>query len=305
MRLFNILLLWCSILSTSVLADNDSLPHELMYFYYVYKFQWESGVEKTIAVGCAAENHGNICYFEQFVKWLIEDEWPYNPPAADHTTTPGRDQVAAITKKIQSSGRYYLNKLMARFDTREPFPVVLQAVLDAANTALSAGDYEPSSADLAQAIESVQTAQEIRYEKFGGYEDGALQRDVGQAYDYVASDGKANYDWPKTMENIDDAVYDGKITEEQGQGFKDAILEFSQNIDARIFPDPTEDPREITRRRTILEHLRNIRMMGTTINQLNDHVVAESSSSGDSLRAPSHCASDDLEFALSDGSSSA
>lgn len=305
MKLFNILLLWCSVLSTCVLADNNSLPHELMYFYYVYKFQWESKVEKTIAVGCAARNNGNMCYFDDFVEWLIEDSWPYNPPAADHTTTPGKNQVAAITQKIPSSARYNLNRLLPRFETRQPFPVVLEAVLNAANTALSVDDYEPSSADLTQAIESVQHAQEIRYEKYGGFEDSALQRDVGQAaYEYVVSDGKANYDWPKTMENIDDAVYDGKITEEQGERFKDAILNFSQNIEARIFIEPTDDPATTVFRRTVLEHLNNVRVMGTTIDQLNDHVVAESSSSGDSLRAPSHCGSDDIEFAFSDGSSS-
>lgn len=45
-------------------------------------------------------------------------------------------------------------------------------------------------------------------------------------------------------------------------------------------------------------------MMGTTINELNNHVVAESSESGNSLRAPSHCGSDNFEFAFSNASSS-
>ncbi|KAJ5211433.1 uncharacterized protein N7498_003079 [Penicillium cinerascens] len=306
MRLFNLLLLWCSVLSTYVLANNRSLPYELIYFYYAYKFQWESGVERTIAVGCApSSNKGDMCYFDQFVKHLIEDNWPYNPPTADHTTTPGKDQVAAITQKITSSGRYYLKQLMAQFSHEMPFTVVLETILDAANTALNVEKYKPSNADIKQAIKSVQTAQSERYETYAGIEDEALQMTIpAAAYDYVSSDGKANYDWYETLEDIDKAVYAEKITNAQGEEFKAAILDFSQNIDARIFPTPTDDEIELIKRQGILEHLRNIRVMGTTVNELNNHVVAESAASGDSPRAPSYCGSDDVEFAFSDGSNS-
>ncbi|PWY88959.1 hypothetical protein BO70DRAFT_350219 [Aspergillus heteromorphus CBS 117.55] len=302
MKLFNILLLWSSVLFTHVLADNTSIAYELIYFYYVYKFQWESGADKTIAVGCsAAYGTEEMCYFDEFAKYLIANGWPYSPTTDDHTKTPTASQATALNKDIPHSARFSLTKLMAAFSSEKAMTIVLERVLDAANTALDVEGYEPAKADLKQAIEMTQRAQAARYDKYNWLEDQALEDTAPDAAEYIVKDG-ANYDWDETFDKIDDAVNDDEIEYDEGETYKAELLNFSQNIDARVEATLTSQNKDITKTQKdgILEHLHIIRSLGTTTNELNEHVVAESDDSGDSLRAPSHCSSDNIEFGDSD-----
>lgn len=92
-------------------------------------------------------------------------------------------------------------------------------------------------------------------------------------------------DWDATFVAIDDDEYDGKITEDEAESYKQSIRSFSL-----AFGREGNGPATST-----ITHVAVMREFSTAIEQLNERVV-ESSSDG-SLRAPSEtCDADFVAF---------
>ena len=53
---------------------------------------------------------------------------------------------------------------------------------------------------------------------------------------FLQPDGGGWYDWTKSLQNIDDAQSNGKISEEQKDEYKDKVRNFANNIRAAITP---------------------------------------------------------------------
>ena len=150
MKNFNLFLLWVCLLSVKVLSNNSSIAYELLYYYYVYKMQWESEPDssRTIATGCVPDSgRSGMCYFDEFADYVMDDALfsdNYRPdPLTDHTSTPTADSVAAIINAIAKgkikSARYDIRHLSEDFHAVTSMPDVLDYMLHAANDAINFG----------------------------------------------------------------------------------------------------------------------------------------------------------------------
>jgi hypothetical protein len=150
MKNFNLFLLWVCLLSVKVLSNNSSIAYELLYYYYVYKMEWESEPDssRTIATGCVPDSgRSGMCYFDEFADYVMNDALfsdNYHPdPLTDHTSTPSADSVAAINNaiangKINSAG-YDIAHLSEDLHGVTSMPDVLDYMLHAANDAINFG----------------------------------------------------------------------------------------------------------------------------------------------------------------------
>jgi hypothetical protein len=280
MKLFDILLVCSSVLFLQVASDNNAVCWELLYYYYVYKMEWASGVEKTIAVGCAKE-FGAMCYFDQFAKYVIEDEWAKvyrpnteNPP--DHTKDPDSSAITKLKSNIPSSASYVLNRLSTKLSEVNAMPRVFEAVLDAANAALDEGGVDDD--DLMEAITNAQNAKAARAASVFTIQQDVLKNMIGEeAFDLVDFFG-TDFDWDQTLENIDDAVDSGQFSQEAGDQIKESIRSFSMSFEDEATATASWD----------VTHFAIVRSISTSITQLRRAVVDDTSSSGSSSpRAPS------------------
>lgn len=280
MKLFTVLLLWSSVLFLQVACDNNAVCWELLYYYYVYKMEWASGVDKTIAVGCAAK-FGAMCYFDQFGKYLMEDEWAkvYHPNTAsppDHTKDPDASAITKLRSNIPSSASYVLDRLSTKISTTTPMPQVFERILDAANAALDEGGVDDD--DLLEASTNAQQAKAARAAAIFLIQQDALENKIGkEAFELVESYRNA-FEWDSTFDNIDDAVDSGQFSEETGDQIKESIRSFSMTFENEAIATAASD----------VTHFAIVRSISTSITQLRQAVVEDTSSSGSSsARAPS------------------
>ncbi|RAK89796.1 hypothetical protein BO79DRAFT_145444 [Aspergillus costaricaensis CBS 115574] len=293
MKLFNLLLFWCSVLSTHVLADNNAAPFELLHYYYVYKMEWDAGVEKTIAPGCATE-HKEMCFFDQFARYLIGKKWKaaYRPGNADHTKTPGWDAANRLSTGMPRSARYKLDDLLPSIKADEKnFPLVFETVLNSANTAIANGKGNVKNDDVKQAVEWAQEVKDMRYQAVLKVEIKVLENLLGkEAYGrWVVFGGEFSIDWDATLEEIDDGVDSKELSDEDGKRLKKIINDFSETFEDRIATGHISD----------INHLNIMRALETSITALKE-VIEESSSESDDSSPKSVPADtcDNIEFAF-------
>ncbi|PYH67400.1 uncharacterized protein BO88DRAFT_465895 [Aspergillus vadensis CBS 113365] len=272
MKLFNLFLLWCSVLSTHVLANNDAAPYELLHYYYVYKMEWDAGVEKTIAPGCATE-YKKMCFFDQFASFLIEDRWNkvYLPTKADRTKTPGVGAAKRLSIKMPTSARYDLEKLLPSIKANaKDFPRVFETVLHSANKAIKTGKVKND--DVKQAVEWAQEVKDMRYEDVFEVEIKVLRDLLGdEAYGrYVVTGGGSSFDWDATLEGIDDDVDAKKLSDKDAKRLKEIIDNFPKTFNDRIATGHISD----------INHINIMRALETSITSLTG-VIEESSSESD------------------------
>lgn len=109
----------------------------------------------------------------------------------------------------------------------------------------------------------------------------ALQRPPPQSlYHYAAFLPLTGpvFDWDSTFDNIDDAVDSGQFSEETGDQIKESIRSFSMTFENEAIATAASD----------VTHFAIVRSISTSITQLRQAVVEETSSSGSSsARAPS------------------
>ncbi|OOG00126.1 hypothetical protein ASPCADRAFT_1781 [Aspergillus carbonarius ITEM 5010] len=297
MKLFNLFVLWCSVLFTHVLADNESVGYEIIYLYYVYKMQYDADVDKTIAVGCVSSEANHMCYFSEFAKYIMENDWRnvYKPSQGDRTTTPGDDQLKAIKANMPASASYVTSNVFPEVVTLESFPEIFTRAQHAANTALETGDVEQDT--IKGALDNIKMVKQIRFRKLIPYELKAVEDVLTEAgADYIMSDANG-VDYQKTLDALDSAEYDGEITDEQCETWKAALEDFSENLVdnlSTLAELPAHDQ----------GHINILRATTTCINQTTEYYDSSSeSSSGDSsLKAPSHCEEPDIEFGSGSGS---
>ncbi|EAW10036.1 uncharacterized protein ACLA_042590 [Aspergillus clavatus NRRL 1] len=289
MRLFNFLLLWSSMLFTHVLANNEAVPYELLHFYYVYKIEWDSGVDKTIAVGCAAE-YGHMCYFDEFAKFLIADKWrnAYRPSAADHTLTPDTSAVTRLLSGIPKSARYKLGMLLPYITVEDKsYPRVFEEVLRAANHALDKGDVDKD--DLQQALAMAQKAIAARSQDVFRIQQDSLLNRIGAATNKFVHVTASGFLWYDTLRAIDQAVRDRKLTSVEGNRAKETIRQFSLTYQHDILHG---DPSNI------------VRSLATSITSMTRAIEERfPSSDASSPRAPSPECADEFFFSSSPSSS--
>ncbi|PWY70305.1 hypothetical protein BO94DRAFT_539761 [Aspergillus sclerotioniger CBS 115572] len=309
MKIFNLLLLWCSVLFTNVLADNESIANELIYFYYVYKMEFLSGATKTMAVDCEGSAHGGMCYFDEFVEHLIEDRWlnVYDPLPGDHTITPGDAQIPRLERNLPSSARYKLSSLLSTLNGETAFPIVLQKVLHAANEAFEAAednDVTLATSDINAAVDNARAAKEARNRAIFDLQQDALSRRLDAAIvDYVQSTA-SGFKWPQTFQAIDDAVDDGELDKATAKDYKSQLRTFSKSYEHDIISSVTSE----------MTHLDVVRSFATSITRytrvMEDRepgstgLDASSSSSECSDEFSSDSTSSDESSSSSGGSSS-
>ncbi|PYI01148.1 hypothetical protein BO78DRAFT_401495 [Aspergillus sclerotiicarbonarius CBS 121057] len=293
MKLFNLLLLWCSVLFTNVLADNESVGYEMIYFYYVYKMEFEADVANTIATGCT-DKYNRMCVWSEFAKYIMEDEWSkvYKPATGDNTKTPGTNQLKALVGSMPASASYYTSRLFSDITTLESFPQIFDRALDASNVALRAGGVTTDT--IKSALDMVKSVKTFRNRAVLSLELQALEAVLPEAArEYITSTSNV-VDYDATLEAFDGAEYDGDITEEQAEEWKQAVEDFSEDIIGTLEARTDLEQSDRT-------HISILRGVTTCVNELS--TFYDSSSSGDSSpRAPS-CDDADIEFSF--GSSSA
>ncbi|KGO58849.1 hypothetical protein PEX1_099700 [Penicillium expansum] len=293
MKVFNLLLLWCLGLVTHVLANNEAAPYELLHYYYVYKLEWDTGIDKTIAPGCATE-YGHMCYFDEFAKYLMDDNWrdAYRPSAADHTKTPGMAAVSKLSSNIPRSARYKLNLLLPHINAdAKSFPLVFEAVLHAANNAIAQDNVNKD--DLEQAVEMAQEIKEARTPAVFEIQEAALKARVGEeAFEFVQVTA-SGFKWPETLAAIDSAIEDGDLTAEKGATMKESIRLFSLTYEHDILAGEVSDH----------NHLNIVKSLATSITSLTRGIEERFPESGgvSSSGPSSECES---EFSYSSTSSS-
>ncbi|GAA86021.1 hypothetical protein AKAW_04135 [Aspergillus luchuensis IFO 4308] len=293
MKLFNLFLFWCSVLSTHVLANNNAAPFELLHYYYVYKMEWDAGVEKTIAPGCATE-HNEMCFFDQFARYLIGKEWKaaYRPGRADHTKTPGWDAAKKLSTGMPKSARYNLKALLPSINVdAKNFPLVFETVLHSANTAIKKEKEKVKNDDVQQAVEWAQEVKDMRYEDVFKAEIEVLRDVLGDdAYGrYVVTGGGSSFDWDTTLDGIDDDVDAKKLSDEDAKRLKEIIDDFPNIFNDRIATGDISD----------MNHINIMRALETSITALTGEIEESSSESDDaSPKSVPADTCDNIEFAF-------
>jgi hypothetical protein len=300
MKLFNILLVWSSALILQVLSDNNAICYELLYYYYVYKMEFaasldasgelKEGFERTIAVGCAEIYDGRMCYFDEFTKHIIEPDWAkvYRPTAADHTITPDESVFTSLKAQIPPSASYNLQLLSTKIPEVIPMPKVFEKILSSANAALDAGGVE--NVDLEEAIAYAKAARVERASVIFRFQLAALDSILPEEAQKLVYNTGSEFNWDETLQNIDEAVDAGQFSLETGAAYKETIRSFSLTFeDGSLATDEAQ-----------AMHFAIVRSISSTINQLRQAVVDDSSSSesSSSPRAPSPVCDDEftIEF---------
>ncbi|GLA11530.1 hypothetical protein AnigIFM62618_005496 [Aspergillus niger] len=289
MKAFNLLLLWISVLSTHVLANNNAAPYELLYYYYVYKLEWDTGIERTIATGCVSKEGGGMCYFDEFAMYLIEPEWQirYRPKGAvDHTKTPGLGAATKLFTNMPGSASYDLKKLLPSINAdAKSFPLVFETVLHSANNAIAQDNVDKD--DLEQALEMVQEVKEIREaDVFQDQEDMLKGRIGAEAYEYVVYAGPNEFDWQDTFQAIDDGVKAKTIGDEDARTLKETIREFSLSLKEDI----------VTGTASYISHMNILRALATSITSLTEGIEEKFPESNDASSSSSPSDTCEIEF---------
>ncbi|PYH85073.1 hypothetical protein BO82DRAFT_198948 [Aspergillus uvarum CBS 121591] len=294
MKVVDLLLLWCSVLLNGVLANNEAAPYELLHYYYVYKLEWDTGVTKTIAPGCATR-YGRMCYFDEFAKYLMNSEWraAYRPTAADHTKTPDTGAVTRLSSGIPHSARYQLSLLLPHINVdARSFPLVFETVLNAADTAIAADGV--SKDDLEQAVAMAQQVKAARTPPVFEIQEAAFKARLGEAtFDDWVQVTANGFKWPETLAGIDTAIQEGELTAEEGATLKEDIRSFSLTYEHDILTGEVSDH----------NHLNIVKALATSITSLTRAIEEKFPASDDaSSRAwpSSECES---EFSSSSSSS--
>ncbi|KAJ5212956.1 hypothetical protein N7449_000125 [Penicillium cf. viridicatum] len=294
MKVFNLLFLWCSVLITHVLANNQAAPYELLHYYYVYKLEWDTGVEKAIAPGCATK-YGRMCYFDEFAKYLMDAEWrdAYRPSAADHTKSPGMGAVTKLSSNIPHSARYQLNLLLPHINAdAKSFPLVFETILHAANNAIAQENVNKD--DLEQAVAMAQEVKEARTPPIFEIQEAALKARVGEeAFDFVQVTA-SGFKWPDTLAAIDSAVEDGDLTAEKGATMKENIRLFSLTYEHDILTGKVSDH----------NHLNIVKSLATSITSLTRGIEERFPESGGVSSSSGPSSECESEFSYSSTSSS-
>ncbi|GLA02022.1 hypothetical protein AnigIFM60653_001316 [Aspergillus niger] len=298
MKAFNLLLLWISVLSTHVLADNNAAPYELLYYYYVYKLEWDTGIKKTIAPGCVTKDkEGGMCYFDEFAMYLIELDWQieYRPKGpVDHTRTPGIGAATKLFINIPTSASYDLEKLLPGIKADEKsFPLVFDTILHSANNAIAQD--KVSKDDLEQAVAMAQQAKKARTPPIFALQQASLESRIGaDAYRLVQLEG-SGFKWLETFDEIDSEVTKGKLTAVAAAKLKETIRQFSLTYEHDILGGdlPTHT------------HLNIVKALATSITSLTRGIEEKFPSSDDdsSESWPSSECEDEFSYSSSSSSS--
>ncbi|RAL02991.1 uncharacterized protein BO80DRAFT_423453 [Aspergillus ibericus CBS 121593] len=263
MKPLNLLLLLTTLLLPTVHADNASIGYELLFYYYVYKMEYQSGAPRTIAVDCQSrDTGGGMCKFDEFVKHVIEADWypSYEPAAADHTTTPDDSQLTRINRNIPGSARLDLGKLLNNLDPdQKAYAIIITKVLHAADAAFAA-DENLSTTDMAQAVAYAKEAKSVRNEVVFPIQQEALQGRVdAEVLEYVHST-LTGFDWVRTFGNIDLAVEDGSLDSDVAKGYKAQLRLFARNFQHDIYVAKEAG------------HLNNVRALATAVTRITRNI---------------------------------
>jgi hypothetical protein len=73
---------------------------------------------RTIAPGCRPPTGTGMCFFDDFVKYVMEKRFTdnYIPSSADHTITPNPSNLANIKKALPASARLLVQKVFPGVD---------------------------------------------------------------------------------------------------------------------------------------------------------------------------------------------
>lgn len=180
MKIFTLFIVFLSALFLQVKANNNAIGDEVMYYYYVYKMQYESGGPMTIATGCRpADGRGGTCYFDEFVRHIMAKNFVrlYRPSPGDHTRTPDLTNLASFKAVNVPKARYRLEKLCTEFATvtgnaaggtgniaqrDRSMTRLIEIMLNAANTAI---DARPARVALSDAQMAAHMAQQTLWDR--------------------------------------------------------------------------------------------------------------------------------------------
>jgi hypothetical protein len=270
MKFFTICLVVLASLIVEIGANNDSLPYEILYFYYVYKMQYISGQPLTVAPGCRPRPDGiGSCFFNEFVEYIMETDFvqAYRPTGADHTRTPNFDNLRTVKAAIQlESVSYITQRLLPELGpvtgNGEAAAARSQAALltrmnDYANAALDSGNALATDAE--SALDAAQGVMSGRLSQ--------AQSDMTDWLDEELTEDEQGYlkmsggfvDWDATLENVDN---DAGLTPQGQADFKQQL----KGVAARFGNAATGAP---TSART---HLSILRMFQDSVTQIQSAV---------------------------------
>ena len=166
MKLLTLTLFALLSLVIEIAANNESIGSEVLYFYYVYKMEYMSGGAKTISTACRSSGETGMCYFDDFVKHMVEESFvqQYRPKTGDHTKTPWQLNLAAFKQAItQQSVSYRMDRLDPHLQNvaggdiavaAQLQAALLETMLESANNAIDSGSALITNAESAhKAIE--------------------------------------------------------------------------------------------------------------------------------------------------------
>ena len=265
MKFLTLLVVCLSLPFTEVSANNNAVGFEVLFYHYVYKMQYISGGELTVATGCRpAGGGGGSCFFDDFVKHIMEDDFVqgYQPESEDHTKTPTGSNLVAFNKVALPSTSYYLGKLNTVFTGLKLMSTVFGAMLNSANRAISTGNVLTSDAETA--VKMVQQVINNRRPQAFQSQLGIMSSNVVEAaQEYVDVDHDTNeFDWDQTFQNIDNDVNSGIINPDTAKAYKDSILNFGTIIGTQADTSKTWDR----------EHVAIMRQLQISINPLNEAI---------------------------------
>ncbi|RDW56740.1 hypothetical protein BP6252_13995 [Coleophoma cylindrospora] len=301
MRHSRLCLLWAFTLFLNVLSNNNSVAYELLYYYYVYKMEWESepANSRTIATGCVPNGgRAGICYFDEFADYVMNDAQfsdNYTPNAlTDHTTEPSASSVTAINNAISqggiSSARYDLNHLSTALTGVTSMPDVLNYMLRAANDAINFGGVTQDSMEMAAEMSSA--AKNARVPDITAGQYSALRAQFPSiVQDYLAFNDV--FDWDATFTEIDDAISSGAISSTVGNGYKASLTAFTRTFGKPGYGYTVSDE----------THVAILSGFSDTINQINQGINDLTAGTA-ALASLSECSSDEGSVSSSSSSSS-
>ncbi|RDW56891.1 hypothetical protein BP5796_12958 [Coleophoma crateriformis] len=301
MRHSRLCLLWAFTLFLNVLSNNNSVAYELLYYYYVYKMEWEAtpASSRTIATGCAPNGgRTGMCYFDEFADYVMNDAQfsdNYSPSSlTDHTASPTADSVTSINNAISrggiSSARYDLGHLSTALTGVTSMPDVLNHMLRAANDAINFGGVTQDSMEMAAEMSSA--AKDARVPDITAGQYTALKAQFPDIVDNFLAFNDV-FDWDTTFGEIDDAIANGDISANEGNAYKASLTGFTRTFGKPGYGYTVSDETHVAIQSGFTD----------TINQINQG-INDLTAGTEALASLSECSSDEGSVSSSSSSSS-
>ncbi|KAJ4361596.1 hypothetical protein N0V95_001757 [Ascochyta clinopodiicola] len=303
MKLLTLTLFTLLSLVIEIAANNESIGSEVLYFYYVYKMQYMSGGAKTIATACKSSGETGMCYFDDFVKHIMEESYvqQYRPKTGDHTKTPSQSNLATFKQAItQQSVSYRMDRLDPHLQNAAGGDVagaarsqaaLLETILESANNAIDSGNALITDAESAH--EAIEDAMQKRSPQAMNAVDNWLARELTEDEQGHVSKTGAIVNWKETLDNVDLAVESDELTHDQGEALKTRMTTISGQFGRDLTDVPVSD----------ITHLSILRTLQDSSTQIKTGVDRGDTEVDDKIPPPpepvSSCSSSDYDSSSS------